>query len=52
LGRYQKVVHIVKEILAELGLELPLAEEKLLRELNKLKEILHDRENGEGNQST
>lgn len=46
LGRYQKVVHIVKEILAELGLELPLAEEKLLRELNKLKEILHDRENG------
>lgn len=50
LGRYQKVVPIIKEILAELGLELPLEETQLLNELNRLREILHDQEQGKDTQ--
>lgn len=37
LGRYRKVVSILKESLSELGLELPLEETRLLQEISKLK---------------
>jgi signal transduction histidine kinase/predicted ATPase len=40
LARYQKVVWMLKESLEELGLELPLAEQHLLDEVIRLKEIL------------
>lgn len=46
LGRYLKVVKILKESLAELGLELPLAEHQLMDEINKLKVMLALQENG------
>ncbi|HEY0652547.1 MAG TPA: AAA family ATPase [Chryseosolibacter sp.] len=44
LARYQKVVWILKECLAELGVELPLDEQPLLDEVKRLKEILAQRE--------
>ena len=46
LGRYQKVVWILKESLAELGLDLPLDEHILQSELAKLKYSLSLREDG------
>lgn len=36
LGRYRKVVSILKEGLSELGLELPLEESRLLKEVDRL----------------
>jgi signal transduction histidine kinase/predicted ATPase len=44
LGRYQKGVWIIKESLGELGLELPLNEQVLLVELQKLKQALAQQE--------
>jgi GAF domain-containing protein len=49
LGRYQKGVWILKESLGELGLELPLDEQRLQLELDKLKQALTQLE--EGNQN-
>jgi predicted ATPase len=40
LGRYRKVVWILKESLGELGLELPLEEPQLQEELTRLKQLL------------
>lgn len=37
LGRYRKVVSILKESLSEIGLELPLEEANLLQEIDRLK---------------
>lgn len=44
LGRYQKVVLILKESLKELGLELPLDEQKLHDEVSRLKSVLSEQE--------
>jgi signal transduction histidine kinase/predicted ATPase len=44
LARYQKVVWILKESLAELGLELPLDEQPLQDEVKRLKVILAQQE--------
>lgn len=46
LGRYLKVVRILKESLSELGLELPLDESPLAEEVGKLKELLALQEQG------
>jgi signal transduction histidine kinase/predicted ATPase len=48
LARYQKVVYILRESLAELGLALPLDEHDLHREVARLKVILskHEQEPG------
>jgi signal transduction histidine kinase/predicted ATPase len=42
LGRYRKAVHILKEALHELGLDLPLDENILAEEIQKLKLTLHE----------
>lgn len=47
LGRYLKVVKILKESLAELGLELPLGEPQLIEEVANLKALLALQESGE-----
>ncbi len=44
LGRFRKAVHILKECLAELDVELPLDETILLREIEELKTVLEDEE--------
>jgi signal transduction histidine kinase/predicted ATPase len=44
LGRYRKVVLILKEILSQLGLELPLDQDLLQSELEKLKYLLAKQE--------
>jgi len=44
LARYQKVVYILRESLAELGLALPLEEHDLQREVARLKVILSNQE--------
>ncbi len=44
LARYQKVVWILRESLGELGLELPLEEQHLVTEVQRLKAILARRE--------
>ncbi|HEU5146243.1 MAG TPA: ATP-binding protein, partial [Chryseosolibacter sp.] len=46
LGRYLKVVKILKESLAELGLELPLEEQQLTQEVATLKGLLALQEGG------
>jgi signal transduction histidine kinase/predicted ATPase len=49
LGRYRKVVRILKESLSELGLELPLNENVLMQEVKLLTNILSKHEQaGEG----
>lgn len=40
LGRYRKAVYILKEALLELGLELPLEENRLLKEIDDLKKTI------------
>jgi signal transduction histidine kinase/predicted ATPase len=45
LARYQKVVWILREGLAELGVELPFDEQPLLDEVNRLKIVLERHEN-------
>jgi signal transduction histidine kinase/predicted ATPase len=47
LGRYRKVVTILKESLSELGLELPLNEKVLAQEVKILTSILSRQEEGE-----
>ncbi len=47
LGRYLKVVRILKESLGELGLELPLDEPQLIDEVDRLKLMLAVQEGGE-----
>lgn len=49
LGRYRKVVSILKESLSELGLELPLEEPRLVPEINKLKSQFSSGESGTSN---
>jgi signal transduction histidine kinase/predicted ATPase len=44
LGRYRKVVRILKEILSELGLNLPLEESQLQQEVQHLKSLLSKKE--------
>lgn len=44
LGRYRMVVEILREILRELGVELPTDEGKLADEVNNLKELLSEQE--------
>jgi signal transduction histidine kinase/predicted ATPase len=44
LGRYRKVVRILKESLSELGLELPVNENQLEQEVKKLTELLSEQE--------
>ncbi|HYG19830.1 MAG TPA: AAA family ATPase [Ohtaekwangia sp.] len=51
LARYQKVVWILKESLAELGVELPLDEQPLHDEVKRLKAILAQRETDPGSDS-
>lgn len=46
LGRYRKVVRIIKESLGELGLELPLDERVLAQEVKTLTAILSKQEEG------
>lgn len=48
LGRYLKVVRILKEILGDLGLELPLEEHRLGAEVQRLKEMLASQAEGGG----
>lgn len=45
LGRYRKVVQILKEILSELGLELPTEDHLLQQEVKQLKHWLAQQEN-------
>lgn len=47
LGRYRKVVKILKESLSELGLELPVDDQALTREVRMLSEILTRQEEGD-----
>ena len=47
LGRYRKVVRILGESLGELGLELPLNEKVLGREIKRLTAVLSRQEQGE-----
>lgn len=48
LGRYRKVVRILKESLGELGLELPLDEQQLQQEVAALKRLLARQEDRGG----
>lgn len=47
LGRYLKVVRILKESLGELGLELPMDESRLVNEVERLTVLLSAQERGE-----
>ena len=49
LGRYRMVVEILREILRELGVELPVDEEKLLEEVKNLKHLLSHQEKAGSN---
>ena len=51
LGRYRKVVRILKEILGELGLELPLDEPLLQQEIERLKKLLSSNKEKKQNDS-